>query len=114
MLNMVEGQPIETDLGAIPVLWNVSSVCFPAGTLLFGFANLRAGVLSRWASAVFAVGLLAAAPVVALLGMPRLAALPIGFGLAWLGYSLFTRRTAVAAASMARAPVPHASETAAA
>jgi hypothetical protein len=114
MLNMVEGHPIETDLGAIPVLWNVSSVCFPAGTLLFGFANLRAGVLSRWASAVFAVGLLASAPVVALLGMPRLAALPIGFGLAWLGYSLLTRRATVAGAPARRGTLLQPNETAAA
>jgi hypothetical protein len=62
------------------------------GALVFGAANFRAGYLSRWASAVFAVGLLSSAPVVGLLGMPRLAALPIGFGLAWLGYSLLTRR----------------------
>jgi hypothetical protein len=89
MLNMVDGLPnTGGDLGVIPMLWNVASACFLGGTLLFGFANFRAGILSRWASAIFAVGLLLMAPVVGLLGAPRLAAVPIGVGLAWLGYSL--------------------------
>src|SRR5919106_5053185 len=90
MLAMVHGHPITTDLGAIPLLWNVASAGFLGGTLLFGFANFRAGILSRWASAVFAVGLFAMAPVAGLLGTPRVGAVPIGIGLAWLGYSLWS------------------------
>lgn len=90
MLAMVHGHPIETDLGAIPLLWNAASAGFLAGTLLFGIANFRAGILSRWASATFAVGLFAAAPVAGLLGTPRVGAVPIGIGLAWLGYSLWS------------------------
>lgn len=89
MLAMVHGHPIDTDLGGIPLLWNVASAGFLGGTLLFGFANFRAGILSRWASAVFAVGLFAVAPVAGLLGSPRVGAVPIGIGLAWLGYSLW-------------------------
>jgi hypothetical protein len=90
MLAMVHGHPIETDLGSIPLLWNAASAGFLGGTLLFGFANFRAGILSRWASAVFAVGLFAMAPVAGLLGTPRVGAVPIGIGLAWLGYSLWS------------------------
>jgi hypothetical protein len=89
MLDMVHGHPTDADLGAIPLVWNVSSAGFLGGTLLFGIANFRAGILSRWASAVFAVGLFASAPVAGLLGNPRVAAVPIGIGLAWLGYSLW-------------------------
>lgn len=89
MLAMVHGHPIHTDLGAIPLLWNTASAGFLGGTLLFGFANFRAGILSRWAAAVFAVGLFAMAPVAGLLGSPRVGAVPIGIGLAWLGYSLW-------------------------
>ena len=89
MLAMVHGHPIDTDLGAIPLLWNAASAGFLGGTLLFGFANFRAGILSRPASAVFAVGLFAVAPVAGLLGTPRVGAVPIGIGLAWLGYSLW-------------------------
>ena len=90
MLAMVHGHPIGADLGAIPLLWNAASAGFLGGTLLFGFANFRAGILSRWASAVFAVGLFAMAPVAGLLGTPRVGAVPIGIGLAWLGYSLWS------------------------
>ena len=110
MLDMVEGQPTEVDLGAIALAWNISSLCFLAGTVLFGIANFRAGALSRWASAVFAVGLFGSAPFVALLGMPRLAALPIGLGLAWLGYSLLTRQRRAAAEPSARGAMAQASE----
>lgn len=97
MLDMVHGHPIDVDLGAIPLVWNVASAAFLGGTLLFGAANFRAGILSRWASAIFAVGLFASAPVAGLLGNPRVAAVPIGIGLAWLGYSLWAEgRTRVA------------------
>lgn len=89
MLAMVHGHPIDADLGAIPLLWNAASIGFLGGTLLFGIATFRAGILSRWASAIFAVGLFATAPVAGLLGTPRVAAVPIGIGLAWLGYSLW-------------------------
>lgn len=111
MLDMVEGNPTNADLGVIPLVWNASSICFLAGTPLFGAANFRANILSRWASAVFAVGLVVSLPVATLLGTPRLAALPIGFGLAWLGYSLLTRRQESAAEPMLSAAVPQPSGT---
>jgi hypothetical protein len=92
MLGMVEGHPTGVDLGAIPAIWSASSACFLGGTILFGIASFRTGILSRWASAVFALGLFVVAPTVGLLGLsPRLAAFPIGLGLAWLGCSLLTR-----------------------
>ena len=100
MMDMIHGHPTEADLGIIPGLWNVASACFLAGTLLFGAANFRANILSRWASAIFAAGLVVSLPLATLVGMPRLAALPIGFGLAWLGYSLLTRQRAPAAEPM--------------
>lgn len=88
-LGMVGGDPTGADLGAMPTLWSASSVGFLAGTFLFGIANFRAGILSRWASGIFAVGMLVSAPMVALLGNARVAAVPVGIGLAWLGYSLW-------------------------
>jgi hypothetical protein len=103
LLNMILGLPNTGGaLGAIPLLWAISGVCFPVGVLLLGVANFRAGYLSRWASAIFAVGLVASAPIVGLLGTPRLAALPIGFGLAWLGFSLLMRRRAPATSTATR------------
>ncbi len=92
---MVMGTPYDTDLGAIPVMWQVGSLAFMAGTLLFGVASLRANVLSRWASGVFAFGLVIGLPVASVIGNVRLAAIPISIGLAWLGYSLWSGTQAV-------------------
>jgi hypothetical protein len=114
MMDMIHGHPTEADLGSIPVLWNVASACFLAGTVLFGAANFRANILSRWASAIFAAGLVVSLPLATLVGMPRLAALPIGFGLAWLGYSLLTRQRAPADEPMATSAVPLAGQPGAA
>lgn len=86
---MVMGTPYEADLGAIPTMWSVSSLGFIAGSLVFGIANLRAGVLSRWAAGVFGFGLAIGLPVANLVGNVRLAAVPISIGLIWLGYSLW-------------------------
>lgn len=87
---MVLGTSYDVDLGAIPTLWSVGSATFVAGTLLFGIANLRAGVLSRWGSGVLAFGLVIGLPAATVLGNVRLAAIPISVGLAWLGYSLWS------------------------
>jgi hypothetical protein len=108
MLDMVHGHETAADLGAIPLVWNASGAAFLGGTVLFGIANFRAGVLSRWASAVFAVGLFGSAPLAALLGNPRVAAVPVGIGLAWLGYSLLTdrRERIVVATPPGRTPRP--------
>ena len=105
---MVMGHPNDADLGAIPMLWSASSACFLAGTLLFGIANLRAGILSRWASGIFAFGLVIGLPAATLLGNQRLAAVPISVGLAWLGYSLWSedRKPGNDAATDAATPQP--------
>jgi hypothetical protein len=106
LLGMVEGRPTDADLGVIPVIWSVSSTGFLLGTLTFGIATWRANVLSRWAAAVFGVGLLASAPIVGILGMPRLAAVPVGLGLAWLGYSLWSERRSPLPAPLPEAATP--------
>ncbi len=41
---MVMGTPYSVDLGAIPTVWSAASAAFLAGTVLFGIANLRAGI----------------------------------------------------------------------
>jgi hypothetical protein len=87
---MVLGTPFSADLGAIPTLWAAGSATFVAGTLVFGIASLRAGVLSRWGSGILAFGLVIGLPAASLLGNVRLAAVPISVGLAWLGYSLWS------------------------
>lgn len=98
MLGLVNGSASEVSLGALPAIWSVSGLLFVLGIVMFGIANLRAGILSRWASGVFAFGLLVFAPVGALLlphEFQRLGAVPVGLGLAWMGYSLWSERRAL-------------------
>jgi hypothetical protein len=106
---MVMGTPYDVDLGAIPAVWNVGSATFVGGSLLFGIANLRAGVLSRWASGIFAFGLAVGLPAASVIGNVRLAAVPISIGLAWLGYSLWAegrKQSAPAPATSTARPDP--------
>jgi hypothetical protein len=86
-----------TNFGVITVLWNLSDVLFVLGSLMFGIATLRAGVLSRWAAGLFTAGI-GLAPAYGLLpaALQPLVALPIGLGLAWLGFAIWSERRAPA------------------
>jgi hypothetical protein len=88
----------EMNFGVLAGLWALSDVLFLLGGLVFGIATLRAGILSRWAAGVFTVGI-ALAPATALLPheLAPLVAVPIGVGLAWLGYALWAERRETAA-----------------
>jgi hypothetical protein len=101
-LGIISGHPSQVDLGALPTLYLSAGAFVLLGCLLFGIATLRAGILSRWAAGVFAFGGPASAVVVSLLPheFERLAAAPIGIGLAWLGYSLWSERHKHAAEPM--------------
>ena len=68
------------------------------GGLLFGIATLRAGILPRWPAGLLAVAA-ALTPLAALLPheIQRLAGIPVGLALAWLGYSLWSERRGQAA-----------------
>ena len=91
LLGMVSGTDTQIDLGALPLLWSVSGVLFPLGCLVVGIAIMRARILPRWAAGVFAFGLPVAVVAVSLLpgDLHRLGAVPVGVGLAWLGYALW-------------------------
>jgi hypothetical protein len=88
---IVNGHPIEMNLGILPALYALVGILYLSGGLLFGIATFRAGVLPRWAS-----GLLAAAavltPLAAMLphAIQRFAAVPVGIALAGLGYALWS------------------------
>jgi hypothetical protein len=81
------------DLGALPALYGLVSILYLLGGLVFGIATLRAGVLPRWPAALLAVAA-ALTPAAALLphAIQRLAAIPVGLALAWLGYALWSER----------------------
>jgi len=87
------GHPIETNLGALPALFALTGILYMLGGLLFGIATLRAGILPRWPAGLLAVAA-ALTPLAALLphAIQRLAGIPVGLALAWLGYALWAER----------------------
>ena len=93
-LGILTGAASEINFGVLPALWQLSSVLLLLGGLVFGIATFRAGILSRWAAGVLAVGCLLS-PAAALLpqAIQPLVAVPIGVGLAWLGYALWSERS---------------------
>jgi hypothetical protein len=74
-------------------LWSVTGILYIGGGLLFGIATFRAGILSRGAAGLLAVGSVLS-PLAALLPhqYEPLVAVPVGLALAWLGYALFSER----------------------
>ena len=90
-LGLFNGHPGEMNLNAIKTLWDLDGFVYMIGGLLFGDATIRAGILSRWAGGLFAVGT-ALAPVATLLPEEHKAtvAVPVGLALVWLGYALWS------------------------
>ena len=94
LLGMFTGIPSEIDLGILPALWKISDPMYLLGPLLFGTATFRAGILPRWAGALFVIGS-TLAPVGALAVPPEyqpLVLVPNGLALAWLGFALVSER----------------------
>jgi hypothetical protein len=94
-LGIFTGSVGETSVGALATLWTLLGVVYILGNLLFGIATFRAGILSRWAAALLGLGAVSS-PAFGLLpqSFAPLAAVPVGLGLAWLGYSLWSERLA--------------------
>jgi hypothetical protein len=93
---LAAGRASEVNLGALPAIYNLGvGIPYMLGGLLFGIATLRAGILPRWPAGLLAVAA-ALTPAAALLphAIQRLAAIPVGLALAWLGYSLWSERRA--------------------
>ena len=97
-LRMFNGHPGEMNLGAAKTLWDLDGFAYMFGGLLFGIATIRAGILSRWAAGLLAVGT-ALAPAATQLPHEQkaLVAVPVGLSLAWLGHALWSERRGHAA-----------------
>ena len=93
VLAVFTGGTATGDIGLLGVVYQVQSLCYLVGGLVFGITLYRAGVLARWAAALLAVG---GAVTVALSVMPdafyRLLAFPNGIALMGLGYSLWRKQ----------------------
>ena len=98
VMGMASGAGGPMNLGAFAVVFHILPVLYLLGLLLFGIATFRARILSRWAA-----GLLACSGPLAIImsllphQIARLAAMPMGFALAWLGYALWSERREQAA-----------------
>src|SRR5438552_1463962 len=92
-LGIFTGSGGETSVGALPTLWSLLGGVYILGNVLFGIATFRGGILSRWAAGLLGLGAVSS-PAFALLpqSFAPLAAVPVGLGLAWLGYSLWSER----------------------
>jgi hypothetical protein len=91
-LGITSGSPSEVSLGILPAAYSLTSVMYLLGGVLLGIATFRAGVLPRWAGGALAVATVAPLGLSVLLPHEfiRLAALPIGVALVWLGYTLWS------------------------
>ena len=97
VMGMSSGAGGPINLGAFAVIFHSISVLYLLGLLLFGIAIFRARILSRWAAVLLALS----GPLAIIMSLlphqiARLAAMPMGIALIWLGYSLFSERRAPA------------------
>ena len=92
-LGILRGSAGEISLGVLELVLPLGVLLYIVGGLLFGISILRAGILPRWAAIVFIIGTVSALSVTLLPeGVGRIAPVPYGLGLAWLGYALWSGR----------------------
>jgi hypothetical protein len=92
-MGMFNGPAGRFDLGVLPTIWTLTGPLYILSGLLFGIATFRAGILPRWAGALFALSTVLA-PMAGLLpnaSQPKVA-IPLGLALAWLGYALWSEQ----------------------
>lgn len=101
-LSIINESASSVNLGALPILYGLAGGLYMLGGLLFGIAMFRARVLPRLATLLFAVAGPLSLILVSLLPhhLERMAALPMGLAIGWLGYALWTGRRATAIATM--------------
>jgi len=115
VMGMSSGAGGPMNLGALATVYALVSVLYLLGLLLFGIAIFRARILSRWAAGLLAFSGPLAIIMVILLPhqLERLAAIPMGLALAWLGYALWSERRAPASEAVPGKSSPQLRQTAA-
>jgi hypothetical protein len=92
VLNGAMGHGATNGIGGMQALFLVAGVGYSLGGLLFGIALFRAGVVARWASALFAYGTVSALALAVLPeSFSRPFAVPTGVALIGLGVSMWRR-----------------------
>ena len=114
ILGAVSGRASEVSLGALPAIYALVGVLYMLGGLLFGIATFRARILPRGAAGLLTIAAVLT-PLAALLPheIQRLAAIPEGLALAWLGYALWSERRVTASEPLPGKVSPQLSQTAA-
>ena len=94
ILGLASGAPTEVSLGALPAIFMSVAVLYMFGTLLFGIAIFRARILPRLAAVLLTLSGPLSVIMVTLLPhqLARLAAVPMGIAVAWLGFALWSER----------------------
>lgn len=94
LLGIPSGNVGDINVGHLETIYSATGGTYLLGGLLFGIATFRAGILSRGAAVLLAVGTLLPLPLSSLIHHPydRMLAVPVGLGLAWLGYSVWSKR----------------------
>jgi hypothetical protein len=109
-LGMASGAGGPMDLGALATVNSLVSVMYLLGLVLFGIAMFRARILPRGAAGLLVLSGPLAGIMVTLLPhqLERLAALPMGIALVWLGLALFAERRAPASEAVPGGPMSNA------
>ena len=90
VINGAMGHGPSGGIGPMHALFLATGIGYSLGGLLFGIALFRAGVLARWASALFAYGTVSALALAMLpLSFSRPFAVPTGVALIGLGVSMW-------------------------
>ena len=109
VLGMASGAGGPMNLGALAVVYQLVSVLYLLGLLLFGIATFRARILPRWAAVLLA----SSGPLAVIMSQlphqfARFAAVPMGIALVWLGFALFNERRAPASEAVPGGASPNA------
>jgi hypothetical protein len=98
-LGLSSGAGGPMNLGALTAVYMFVAILYMLGCLLFGIATFRTGILPRWAATLLAFSGPLSVIMVTLLPhqLERLAAVPMGIAVAWLGYALWSERREPAA-----------------
>ena len=90
VLAVATSRPPIGDIGPLQIFIQGGGFAYIVGSIIFGIALFRAGILARWAAALLSVGGVA---ILATFVLPeliqRLFAIPVSVALIGLGYSLW-------------------------
>jgi hypothetical protein len=103
-LGIEGGTASDASVAVLATVYSLTGVLYLLGGMLFGIATIRARILPRLAGGLLAVATVTPLALTVLLPHEyiRLAALPMGLALVWLGFALWSERPENVADSVAR------------